>query len=582
MLTENVLLEIVLSQPCEGTLISVLEQTVELYRKKLNIPAAAILSTKESIELWAHTDDFGLVKNELHEAYKQALPDATRMTFKGNHVKVYPLSESFRFLLVFDFEPEPQMEGKLKDAIKLLSGCIDKVNDKYNNRLFSKLISHTTDAIQIVTVDGMLHYINESASQRLGIAVDEIKNVSIFDFQSYFKNIDDWRMHVEHLKQHGPIKAESRHRNIKDGSFTPIEVSSRYIEVENQGYVVAVSREISHVLEQRRLLHESEAHLKSILDSSPESIWSVNTKYEIVYINKVFVDLFKEFYHLDLKPGIRLPDLFPEELKNTWIDRYDHVLANNYLQFSENLETPLGDVKVFISMSPVIIDDKVVGVSVFGVNQNEKEQNRLYLKQSENRFRNLFYENSAAMYFFDPHDGRFIDVNPATERMYGWTKEEFTQKTIFEINASAENLHWKLEQLKKERNGFFIMKHYRKDGTIIDLEISSCVIIVENQELIYEIVHNITERNLYYSTVAEQNRVLKEISWMQSHVVRAPLARILGLVHLLSDADFKELNQSQITELIVDSANELDGIIRNITMQSHEMNSKGLSQNSKN
>ncbi|MFN5318623.1 MAG: PAS domain S-box protein [Bacteroidia bacterium] len=582
MLTDNVLLEIVLSQPCEGTLISVMEQTVKLYREKLNIPATAILSTTESLEFWAHTNDFESVKHELHQAVKQAMPDTVSLVFKGNHIRIYNLTQSFRFLLVFDFELEPNMEVKLDGAIKLLSGCIEKVNDNYNNRIFSKLISNTTDAIQIVKSDGTLHYINESASQRLGIAMNEVENVSIFDFQSYFKSIDDWSRHVEHLKQKGPVKAESRHRNLKDGSYTPIEVSSRYIEVENAGYVVAVSRDISHLLEQRRLLHESEAHLKSILDSSPESIWSVNTNYEIVYINKVFVDLFKEFYHLDLKPGIRLPDLFPEELKNTWIERYDNVLANNYLQFSENLQTPSGDVKVFISMSPVIIDEKVVGVSVFGVNQNEKEQNRLYLKQSENRFRNLFYENAAAMYFFDPQDGRFIDVNPASERMYGWTKEEFTQKSIFEINASVENLHWKLEQLKKEKSGFFIMKHYRKDGTIIDLEISSCIIIVENQELVYEIVHNITERNLYYSTVAEQNRVLKEISWMQSHVVRAPLARILGLVHLLADSEFKELNQSQITELIVDSANELDGIIRDITMQSHEMNAKGLSPNSKN
>jgi PAS domain S-box-containing protein len=479
---------------------------------------------------------------------------------------------------VFEHEPASSFTGNLNGVVKALAESISKITDSNNKHLFETLISQTTDAIQIVRADGFLHYINASAAQRLGISSDEMEKYSILDFQSYFKNIDEWKQHVEHLKHNGPVKAEARHRNIKDGTFTPIEVSSRYIEVENEGFVVAVSREISHVLEQRRLLHESEAHLKSILDSSPESIWSVNRKYEIVYVNKVFVDLFKEFYHLDLKPGICLPELFPEDLKHTWIERYDNVLANNFLQFSENLQTPSGNVKVFVSMSPVIIDDKVVGVSVFGVNQNEKEQSRLYLKQSENRFRNLFYENSAAMYFFDPQDGRFIDVNPAAEHLYGWTKEEFTQKTIFDINVSVENLHWKLDQLKKDKSGFFIMKHYRKDGSVVDLEISSCIIIVENQELVYEIVHNITERNLYYSTVAEQNRVLKEIAWMQSHVVRAPLARILGLVNLLSDTEFKELNQTQITELIIDSANELDSIIRDITMQSHEMNSKGIPQ----
>ena len=72
MLTEKELLEIVLSQSCEGTLTSVLEQSVKLYREKLNIPAAAIVSTTEDLEFWAHTDDFGSVKHELLEAFKQA------------------------------------------------------------------------------------------------------------------------------------------------------------------------------------------------------------------------------------------------------------------------------------------------------------------------------------------------------------------------------------------------------------------------------------------------------------------------------------------------------------------------------
>jgi signal transduction histidine kinase len=102
------------------------------------------------------------------------------------------------------------------------------------------------------------------------------------------------------------------------------------------------------------------------------------------------------------------------------------------------------------------------------------------------------------------------------------------------------------------------------------------MIIVDNQEIIYEIVHDITERNQYYAAVSDQNKLLKDIAWMQSHVVRAPLARIMGLVNLLEDEDFNELNQTEIIALITESATELDGIIRNITNQSHELSKKGI------
>ena len=110
----------------------------------------------------------------------------------------------------------------------------------------------------------------------------------------------------------------------------------------------------------------------------------------------------------------------------------------------------------------------------------------------------------------------------------------------------------------------------------MDLEISSCMIIVDNQEIVYEIVHDITERNQFYAAVSDQNKLLKDIAWMQSHVVRAPLARILGLIDLLEDEDFKELSQTEIVALISESAHELDGIIRTITNQSQELSKKGI------
>ncbi|TFF34738.1 response regulator [Mucilaginibacter psychrotolerans] len=68
----------------------------------------------------------------------------------------------------------------------------------------------------------------------------------------------------------------------------------------------------------------------------------------------------------------------------------------------------------------------------------------------------------------------------------------------------------------------------------------------------------------HVNAVENQNEKLKEISWIQSHLVRAPLARIMGLIPLIKDANCDEERETMLQFLQL-SANELDGVIRSIT-----------------
>jgi len=76
-------------------------------------------------------------------------------------------------------------------------------------------------------------------------------------------------------------------------------------------------------------------------------------------------------------------------------------------------------------------------------------------------------------------------------------------------------------------------------------------------------MQDITERVNYIGAIEKQNARLQEISWMQSHQVRAPLARILGLSDLLFDYANDEESKELISHLIK-SAAELDNVVRNI------------------
>lgn len=71
------------------------------------------------------------------------------------------------------------------------------------------------------------------------------------------------------------------------------------------------------------------------------------------------------------------------------------------------------------------------------------------------------------------------------------------------------------------------------------------------------------QQSIHLKEIEQQNKKFKEIAWIQSHLVRAPLARVMGLVDLLRNfvpGDSKD----EILLHLANSAKELDAIIINI------------------
>ncbi|MEA5405280.1 PAS domain S-box protein [Arcicella sp. DC2W] len=81
---------------------------------------------------------------------------------------------------------------------------------------------------------------------------------------------------------------------------------------------------------------------------------------------------------------------------------------------------------------------------------------------------------------------------------------------------------------------------------------------------LYGMIQDINDQKKHLGEIEAQNKQLREIAWMQSHVVRAPVARIMGIINLLNDFDSVELSKEELLQNILDSAYELDGIIRKI------------------
>jgi PAS domain S-box-containing protein len=83
-------------------------------------------------------------------------------------------------------------------------------------------------------------------------------------------------------------------------------------------------------------------------------------------------------------------------------------------------------------------------------------------------------------------------------------------------------------------------------------------------------IRDVTDLRRYLKEIESQNAKLREIGWIQSHEIRGPLARMMGLVNILGEP-IESVDRSEVLNMILTSAHELDSLIRKIVRKTEEL-----------
>jgi len=118
------------------------------------------------------------------------------------------------------------------------------------------------------------------------------------------------------------------------------------------------------------------------------------------------------------------------------------------------------------------------------------------LVKSEQQYRLLFENNPNPMWVYVESTWAFLAVNDAAIRQYGYTREEFLTMTRHDIRigAAAELNEIKVPDGRERMNRFWSGRHRRKDGTVIDVEISSQKIIFDGHAACLALALDVTDR----------------------------------------------------------------------------------------
>lgn len=178
----------------------------------------------------------------------------------------------------------------------------------------------------------------------------------------------------------------------------------------------------------------------------------------------------------------------------------------------------------------------------------------------------------------DQQKPEIIYVNPAMERMTGYTAAELSSSGIKLINGPDTD-PGELQKLaiaaSRGESCQILTVFYKKNGQPYwaSLAISPVADLAGQIKNYIAIARDVTERMEYIGAIEEQNRQLREIAWSQSHVVRAPLSRLMALTEIAVE-NLKDVGSIEVMGMLRQSADELDIIIREIVQKSQLAYSK--------
>jgi PAS domain S-box-containing protein len=286
-----------------------------------------------------------------------------------------------------------------------------------------------------------------------------------------------------------PVLLVSAVRTAEEDSLTGLVAGADdYLEIpfRRQELLVKVAR-----LTER---HRVERHYREIVEQAADIIYTRDMEGHITSINEAGARFFGK--HASELVGVSISDILGEEAASS-LEKSLKPERDEPTRVVYQSRDAKGMMRHLESVATVVRDASGQPVSVRSVVRDitERKLAEEALRESEERYREMFEKNQAVQLLIDPESGQVVDANPAACEFYGYPLEEFKQKKITEINTlPSKEVEIEMERAVTERRNYFIFSHRLASGEVRDVEVHASPIQAKGRRLIYSIIHDITER----------------------------------------------------------------------------------------
>lgn len=450
--------------------------------------------------------------------------------------------------------------------------------EKKVEALFRALIENVEEIILLTDKDDKVIYVSPAMEKVTGFTFEEIKGKSIREMLHPDCIENDNKSHL-HLINNPGISIpriilfvhKKGHKIWLEGRVTNLLNDAGIQAVVSNYHDITIRREAE---EQLRF---NEERLRTIIDNEPECLKIVSISGELLEMNPSGIYMLGVKNITDVIGKNIINFIYPED-REIYMDLHRKVCRGESGQAIFRIMGSEQNQKWMDSSSAPLRNSSGEIYAVLSVTRDITKQKEAEekLKASNERYNIVAKATSDTIWDWDIVTNR-THYNEGITKMFGYQLSE-----IPDISGWwDENIHPEdLERVLKVVDEFFnssntnLQLEYRfrsVDGSYKFILDRGFVIRNESGKALRMIgaMQDITERIKQIKEIEEQNVKLKEIAWTQSHIVRAPLARIMGIVNLFNTNAIKEEETREFLNYILSSAIELDQVIRTIVSKTH-------------
>ena len=300
-------------------------------------------------------------------------------------------------------------------------------------------------------------------------------------------------------------------------------------------------------------MRTSEAHLQTVVDNLDEGVVVSDLKGELLHWNRAALKIHGIASLAEGRRGLsELVDTFELSTMDETPIPVEQWPLSRILRCENlrDLEVRVKNIKahwqrVFSYSGTLVHDaDNQPTLAIVTINDiTERKQAEELVRASEERYRALFESNPSPMWIYDLETLSFLAVNAAAVKHYGYSQGEFQAMTIKDIRPPEDVpiLVQDVEQTNADLASSQHWQHCKKNGALIDVEITSHELLWLGRRARVVLVNDITERKRAEETaqrlqkVEEEQRLAVEAARVKndflatmSHELRTPLNSVIG------------------------------------------------------
>lgn len=442
-------------------------------------------------------------------------------------------------------------------------------------RKFMEIVQDGGDMIAVVSVDLRYIYLNTTLLKFLGkdaraeqfIGHSSLQYVDKRDHEKllkYFENIYSFdRIRLEPL----------RCKNLAGDIFWVETLLVNLTEDPLVGGYLCSFRDVTLRVKNEAKLRESAERYEIVSKATSDTIWDWNLLSGKIHWNKGIKGIFgyKDLIENTTSSEWWANQIHPEDRERVTNNVKQHII-NGIARWQEEYRFCCSDgsYKFVLDRGFMVFDDQGASVrmicSMQDISQRKQEEEWSRLLESvvinatdavlictgnvEGSGQSIIYVNEAFTRMSGYHKNELLGASPRISQGPETDRDEIRKLSA----AIANKVPCEIEVI-----------NYTKQGKEYWVSQSNAPIADETGKVTHwiSIQRDITQNKMHLREIEEQNKKFKEIAWIQSHLVRAPLARVMGLVDLLKNFEPGDDKEELLLHL-ENSAKELDAIIINI------------------